>query len=378
MGIQKNKEGQISAPASVPVFDATRQFSLIKKEIMASIEGVLESGRFVLGGKGEQFEKSFSEHVGMKYGVGVNSGTDALKIALVVLGVKEGDEVITVTNTAVPTVSAIREVGAIPVFVDIDKYFTIDPAKIEEKINSKTKVIVVVHMYGGAADMKSILAIGKKHNLKVIEDCAQAVDAKISGKKVGTFGDISCFSFYPTKNLGAYGDAGMILTNDEKIYETSKKLRMYGFAKTYYANIEGFNSRLDEVQAAILLIKLDHLKEWTEKRNEIAQFYSKNIKNKLIEIPEVRPGTEHVFHLFVIRTKKRAELKEYLIKNNIGFGVHYEFPIHLQDAYKFLNYKKGDLPESEKAADEVLSLPIFPELKKEELERVVDVINSFN
>lgn len=378
MGSQKNKKGEIGALAPVPAFDATRQFSLIKKEVMAAVEGVFESGRFVLGTHGEQFEKSFAEHVGTKYAVGVNSGTDALKIALVAIGVKEGDEVITVTNTAVPTVSAIREVGATPVFVDIDKYFAMDPAKIEEKITSKTKAIVVVHMYGGAADIKSILDIAKKHNIKVVEDCAQAVDAKISGKKVGSFGDINCFSFYPTKNLGAYGDAGMILTNDETLYETAKKLRMYGFAKTYYANIEGFNSRLDEVQAAILLIKLQHLKEWTEKRNEIAQFYSKNIKNKSIQLPQIRPGTEHVFHLFVIRTPKRAELKEHLTKNNIGFGVHYEFPIHLQDAYKFLKYKKGDLPESEKAADEVLSLPIFPEITKKELERVVEVLNNFN
>lgn len=365
-------------PMNVPAFDATRQFAKIKKEIMKEVEGVFESGRFVLGERGQKFEAAFAEYVGTKYAVGVNSGTDALKIALVALGVSEGDEVITVTNTAVPTISAIREIGAVPVFADIDEYFTIDSDKFEKKITAKTKAVVVVHLYGGAADISSIVEIAKKKNIKVVEDCAQSVGAAFGSKKLGTFGDVSCFSFYPTKNLGAYGDAGMILTNSQSVYETMKKLRMYGFAKTYYANIEGFNSRLDEVQAAILSVKLAYLDEWVKRRQDIAHFYSKEIKNKLIETPRIRPDSEHSFHLYVIRTKKRAELKEHLTKNNVGFGVHYEFPIHLQDAYKFLNYKKGDLPNSEKAAEEILSLPIFPEMTGAELKYVVDVINNFN
>ncbi len=361
----------------VPFFDAIRQYHEIEQEINSAVLKVLASGKFVLGEEGINFEKKLAQFIGVKYGVAVNSGTDALKIALRALGVGAGDEIITVSNTAVPTVSAIRELRAIPVFVDINEYFLIDANKIEEKITSKTKVIVAVHLYGQPADIKKIMDIAEKHKIKVVEDCAQAIGAEINGQRVGSFGDASCFSFYPTKNLGAYGDGGLILTNDENLEHQMKMLRFYGMEKTYYAYFEGFNSRMDEVQATILSVKLKHLEKWNNRRREIADFYLKNIKNEKIILPALSENVKHVFHLFVVRTKERDTLKQHFEKNEIGVAIHYPFPIHLQKAYGFLNYKAGDFPNSEKAASEILSLPMFPELTNEELNQVVEIANAF-
>lgn len=361
----------------VPFFDATRQYHEIEQEINSAVLKVLASGKFVLGEEGINIEKNLAEFIGVKHGVAVNSGTDALKIALKALGVEAGDEVITVSNTAVPTVSAMREIGAIPVFVDINEYFLIDINKIEEKITSKTKAIVAVHLYGQPTDIKKIIEIAQKHKIKVVEDCAQAIGAEIDGRRVGSFGDVSCFSFYPTKNLGAYGDGGLILTNDENLEHQARMLRFYGMEKTYYANFEGFNSRMDEVQATILSIKLNYLEKWNTRRREIADFYLKNIKNEKIVLPALAPNTKHVFHLFVVKTKDRDALKQHCEKNEVGVAIHYPFPIHLQRAYEFLNYKTGDLPNSESASSEILSLPMFPELSDEELKHVVETINAF-
>lgn len=362
----------------VPFFDATRQLKSIRKEINLAIKKVLDSGKFILGEEVDKFEKKFPNYIGMKYGIGVNSGTDAIKIALRALGVKRNDEIITVANTAVPTVSAIRETGGIPVFADIDEYFNIDPKDFERKITLKTKAVIIVHLYGQPADIDSIIKIAKKHKVKVVEDCAQSIGAEVKRKKVGSLSDISCFSFYPTKNLGACGDGGIILTNEERSYKECRRLRMYGMEKTYYSNTEGYNSRLDEIQATILNTKLNYVEIWNKKRIDLANFYIKNIKNKNITLPKIREGAKHVFHLFVIRTKKRNSLKKYLEKNNIGFGIHYEFPIHLQKGYKFLGYKKGALKVTEKISDEIISLPIFPELTKQEINYVVEKINNFS
>src|SRR3989344_1229572 len=362
---------------NVPFFDITRQHKTIEQEIKSAIDRVLASGKFLLGSESVAFEGAFSSYIGMKHGIGVNSGTDALKIALRVLGIGNGDEVITVTNTAVPTVSAIREVGALPVFVDSDEYFTLDPDQLEEKITSKTKAVIVVHLYGQPADMAAIMTIAKRHKIPIVEDCAQATGAKIADKKVGSFGTLSCFSFYPTKNLGAYGDGGMILTNDEVLAKTCRQLRMYGMEGSYYANIEGYNSRLDEMQAAILATKLPHLEEWNTRRRAIATRYLTEITNPLIMLPAERAGGTHAFHLFVIRTARRDDLKRFLTEKGIGCGIHYEFPIHLQKAYSFLNYKPGGFPTSETGAKEVLSLPIFPELTGEEIESVITAVNQF-
>lgn len=361
----------------IPFFDLKRQYESIKPEIEAPVKEVLESGKYALGGKGEMFEKKFAEYIGAEYAVGVNSGTDAIKIALRALGVVSGSEVITVSNTAVPTVSAIRELGALPVFVDINPYFTIDSSKIEQAITQKTKAIVVVHLYGQAADMKAIVKIAKKHSLYIVEDCAQATGTLIGEKHVGTFGDAACFSFYPTKNLGAYGDGGAITTSDKELADTCKMLRMYGMKKTYFSEVEGWNSRLDEIQAAILSVKLDHLQDWNRKRRAVADHYRTHITNEKILLPQILQNTTHSFHLFVIRTNDREALKNHLEKNGIGSAIHYPYPIHTQNAYLFLGYKKGSLLETETVADKILSLPIFPELTQEEQEYIVQTINAF-
>lgn len=361
----------------VPFFDYKRQLKTIRTDINKAIDRVFDSGKLILGEEVIKFENSFAKYIGCQYGIGVNSGTDALKIAIKSLDIKSGDEVVTVANTAIPTVSAIRETRAMPYFVDVKDDFTINEKEIAKVITKKTKAIVAVHLYGQACNMPAILKIAKKYKLKVIEDCAQAHGSKLNNKKIGSFGDISCFSFYPTKNIGAYGDAGIILSNNKSIAEKCRALRTYGTKKTYYANFEGYNSRLDEIQAAILNVKLKHLNTWIKKRQRIAKLYLDGINNDLIELPKITNISEHSFHLFVIKTKKRKQLIKYLQAKSIGYGIHYEHPIHLQKAYQFLNYKKNSLIKTEKYAKEILSLPIFPELRDIEIKYIIKTINNF-
>lgn len=361
----------------IPFFDYKRQLKIIRKPIEAAIKRTLESGQLVLGKEVKLFEKNFSAYIDVKYGIGVNSGTDALKIAIKALGIKSGDEIITIANTAVPTISAMQEVGAKPIFVDIKDDYNIDETKIAAAITKKTKAILPVHLYGQPCNMPVIMKIAKKYKLKVIEDCAQAHGSKIGAKKIGSFGDLSCFSFYPTKNLGAYGDGGMILTNNKKLADICRALRMYGMKSGYYSEIGGYNSRLDEIQASILNIKLIHLNEWNKKRKKIATLYLKNIKNPKIILPKINKNNSSCFHLFVVRNQNRKKLEKYLRWNNIGFGVHYPHPIHLQKAYKFLGYKKGGLPLTEKYAEQIISLPIFPELSGKEIKYVIEKLNKF-
>ena len=361
----------------IPFFNYQRQLKKISREVDQAVKRVLNSGQLILGREVKNFENNFSRYVGAKYGVGVNSGTDALKIALRALSVGQGDEVITVSNTAVQTVSAVREVSAMPKLVDIKDDYTMDETKIAAAITNKTKAIIVVHLYGQPANMPAIIKIARRHKLKVIEDCCQAHGAKIGRRQVGTFGNISCFSFYPTKNLGAYGDGGMILTNDKTLAQTCRALRMYGMTDGCYSKIEGYNSRLDEMQAAILNVKLKHLKQWNLRRKKIAEFYLKNIKNSKIILPKINKNTSHSFHLFVIRAKNRHLLEKYLKANAIGYGIHYPYPIHLQKAYKFLGYKKGDLPITEEFSKQIISLPIFPELTSKELKFITNKINQW-
>src|SRR3989344_4823715 len=361
----------------IPFFDYRRQLESIRPKIDQAIWRVLDSGKLILGEEVRKFENEFAKYIGLDYAVGVNSGTDAIKIALRALGIGLGDEIITVANTAVPTVSAIREVGAVPVFVDVVEDYNIDASKIAEKINKKTRAILAVHLYGMPCSIKEIVKIAKTNKIFLVEDCAQAHGATYMGKKVGSFGDIACFSFYPTKNLGAYGDGGMIVTSNKKLADTARRLRMYGMEKTYSAREEGYNSRLDELQAAILNMKLSYLDGWNVRRKEIARYYFKNIKNKHIALPRLKTGYSHAFHLFVIRTKVREQLERYLKQNGVGYGIHYPFPIHRQKAYGFLGYKKGELPATERAAKEVLSLPVFPELTDKELRSIVAKINTF-
>ena len=361
---------------NIPFFDYKRQLKKIKPEINKAINSVLDSGRLILGPRVEEFENNFAKFIGVKYGIGVNSGTDAIKIASKALGIKNGDEIITVANTAVPTISAVRETGAIPKFVDIKNDYTIDENKIENKITKKTRAILVVHLYGHGCNMQAITKIAKKNKLKIIEDCAQASGTIINNKKAGSLGDISCFSFYPTKNLGAYGDAGIILTKDKKLAKICKALRMYGMIQGYHSYIEGYNSRLDEMQAAILNVKLKYLNKWVARRRQIAKYYIDNIINPKIILPESNIKNDS-FHLFVTRTKQRNKFLKFLAENKIGYGIHYDPPVHLQKAYKSLENKKGSLPFKEKISKEIISLPIFPELTNVEIKHVVNTINKF-
>jgi dTDP-4-amino-4,6-dideoxygalactose transaminase len=363
----------------IPFNDFQKKYAKYKKEIDAAIARVLKSGWFILGKEGEAFEKKFSEYLGVKYVVGVNSGTDALFLALKALGVGEGDEVITVPNTAVPTVSAIRMTGATPVFVDInEETFTINPALIESKITEKTKVILPVHLYGYPAEMDKIMKIAKKHRLKVLEDAAQAHGAKYKNKIVGTIGDIGAFSFYPTKNLGAFGDAGAIATNDPKLAETARELRNYGEISKYKNKIEGFNSRLDEIQAAILSWSLKKLDSWNKKRATLSEVYRKNLKDLPIILPPAGDATHSSsWHLFVIRTQERGALAEFLKENGIATGIHYPELIFEQEAYRFLNISKDDFPSAAKISSQILSLPIYPELTNESQQQIIQTIKEF-
>jgi len=362
----------------VPFLDLKRQYKNHRKEIEGAIQSVFDSAWFILGENVKNFETEFAQYLGAKYGVGVGSGTEAIHLALLTCGVKFGDEVITVPNTAIPTVSAITFANATPKFVDIDPItYTINPDKIESAITSRTKVILPVHLYGQAADMDPILEIAKKYDLKVVEDACQAHGAEYRGKKVGTIGDMGCFSFYPSKNLGAYGDGGFVSTNNEQIAQTVRYLRNYGQTNRYIHVIKGFNSRLDELQAAILRIKLKKLDNWNNQRRELANYYNELMKDWDIPLPKEIENSEHVYHLYVVRSRKREQLQEYLESRGVQTIIHYPIPIHLQKSYADLGIINGTLPEAERAAQEVLSLPLYPEITKEEMNEVARSVGEF-
>lgn len=364
--------------SAIPFGDLKRHYERIRPAIDQAVHRVLASGWFILGHELEAFEQSFARHIGSRFAVGVGSGTEALHLALLAAGVKPGDEVITAPNTAVPTLSAISFAGAKPKFVDIDpQTYCLDASKLEAAVTRQTKAIVPVHLYGHPCDMPTILKVADRFGLKVIEDCAQSHDAAIAGKKTGTFGHYGCFSFYPSKNLGAFGDAGMIVTDDPSEAEKLKMLRNYGQSQRYYHDILGFNSRLDELQAAILSAKLPFLNEWNERRRAIAERFDSLITNPAITKPIERPGCRHVYHLYVIRHPQRDRLRDYLAKKGVGTQIHYPVPCHLQKAYAFLGYRKGDFPIAEQYAEQVLSLPNYPELEDKEIDMISQFINEF-
>jgi len=354
-----------------------KAYKEIKDEIQEAINNVLERQWFVLGEELENFEKEFSRYIGTRFGIGVNSGSDALYLAIKANDLGKGDEIITVSHTMTSTVDAIVRCGAKPVFVDIDlETYNIDPLEIEKKITNKTKAIMLVHLYGNPADMDPILELSEKYNLLVIEDACQAHGAEYKGKKVGCLGDIGCFSFYPSKNLGAYGDAGMIVTNNNELALKLKLSRNYGQRKRYYHEFIGINSRLDEVQAAILRVKLKYLDDWNEKRIKNAILYKELLETTNVILPIERKNMKHVYHLYVIRSNKRNELKNYLEKNKIQTYIHYPIPVHQSEAY--LAYKKKyKLPITEKICNEILSLPMHSWLNYEELKKITDVIKDF-
>ena len=354
------------------------QYLSHKKEINKAILKVLESGYYILGQELNLFEKEFSKYIGCKYGIGVGSGTEALHISLKAYDIGPGDEVITVSNSAVATVQAIELVGATPVLVDIEsEFYTIDSNKIEKAISEKTKAIIPVHLYGQAADMKSITKIAKKHKLLIIEDCSQAHGALYFGNKVGSLADAGCFSFYPTKNLGAYGDGGIIVTNDEQFAVRCQMIRQHGWKKHYISHISGFNSCLDELQAAILRVKLKYLDKDNKKRIKIANIYNKSLIKTNLVLPKERDNSAHVYHLYVVLSEKRNQLKKYLEKNNIFSEIHYPIPIHLQPAYKNKIKIIGKLKITEDLAEKVLSLPNYPQLKTSQLYKVIKTIKDY-
>jgi len=358
--------------------DLKQQYLSIKAETLSAVVDTLNSGAYILGQRVKNFEEQFANYNGSKYCVSVASGTEAIQIALLACGIKAGDEVITVPNTAVPTVAAIEAAGAEPVFVDINPgTYLIDTEQIKAKITRHTKAVIPVHLYGQACDMDAVMAVAKKHGLKVIEDCAQSAGASYKGKKTGTIGDAGCFSFYPTKNLGAYGDAGAVLTNNKDIAEKAFMIRTYGESKKYFNDIKGINSRLDEIQAAVLSVKLKYLDKWNELRKQKANLYIKLLDGtKGIILPREAKDNEHVFHLFVVRVKDREVLAARLKEGEVLTAVHYPIPIHFQKAYKDLGYDKGDFPAAEKACSEILSLPMYPEIPEKDVETVAKEIKK--
>ena len=354
-----------------------REFFKHQNEYEEAALQVLRSGWYVLGESVKKFEEEFAQYLGTAYCAGVASGLDALWIAFRALGIKENDEVIVQGNTYIASVMGISINGATPIFVEPDEYYNIDTSKIEEKISERTKAILVVHLYGQAADMTSIMNIARKYGIYVVEDCAQAHGACWNGKKVGTFGDVGCFSFYPSKNLGAYGDGGAITTNNKEINDFVKMFRNYGSEKRYYNKVVGANSRLDEIQAAMLRVKLRYIEEITEEKRRIAEKYLGELSRAKIVLPALRSNSDSVWHQFVIRCEKREALIKHLASNNIGTAIHYPVPPHLSEAYRYLKVRKGSLPITEKYADSVLSIPIYTGMSEQEQEYVIKSINAF-
>ena len=367
------------AVEQIPQFDLSAQYAAIGAEIRTAVEHVLFTQQFVLGREGTALEEEIATLCGVAYAVGVASGTDALILALRACGVRSGDEVLLPTSTFVATGSAVSALGATPVFADIrPETYNLDPCELERRITPRTRAVIAVHLYGLAADMDPIVAFAKSHKLPLIEDCAQAIGAAYKGRGVGSFGDAACLSFYPTKNLGAYGDAGMAVTNSHELAERLRTLRNHGQTAKYLSSEPGWNSRLDEIQAAILRVKLRHLAEWQRARRSNAAEYTRLFQ----QVPGVMPphepeGCEHVYHQYTIRCERREALQQHLAARKIGSTVYYPYPLHVQPLYAHLGHKAGDFPHAERAAQEVLSLPMYPELRRDQIARVVEAVTEF-
>ena len=392
----------------VKILDLSRQYELIQEKVEKAVCEQMRSGMYIGGKAVADFEKKFAEYIGVKHAISVNSGTDALVIALKALGIKEGDEVITTPFTFFATAETIAMVGAVPVFVDVEEYsYNIDPEKIEEKITEKTKAILPVHIFGQPANMERILDIANKHELVVIEDACQAVGAAIAGKKAGSIGNAGCFSFFPTKNLGAFGDGGMITTNDDTTAIICRAFKEHGMAQNgakaryilqgveddlantvstdglynpykYYNYLIAYNSRLDAIQARVLDIKLDYLDDFNGKRAEIAKFYEKELGScSEVITPQIKDKVTAVWHQYAFRCKKKDEMGNFLASKGVGSAAFYPVPLHLQKAFEYLGYQEGDLPVAEMLTKQTVCLPIFPELKEEELQYIVACIKEF-
>lgn len=362
----------------IPFVDLKAQYQSIKSEIDAAVIGVFESTQFVLGTAVAAFEKSFASYCTVEHAVGVNSGTSALHLALLAAGVGRGDEVITTPFTFVATVSAIDYSNAKPVFVDIDpESLTIDPAKIEAAITPRTKAIMPVHLHGRTADMDPILEIGKKHGIPVIEDAAQAHGAEYKGKRAGSMGTLGCFSFYPGKNLGAYGEGGAVTTQDAELAKKVRILRDWGAEKKYYHDFKGFNYRLEGVQGAVLGVKMKYIEGWTESRRKNAARYNESLAGSVYHPPVAPANLRHVYHVYAVRHPKRDALMAYLNTKGIQSGIHYPIPVHLQKCFSELGHKPGDFPHSERAAAETVSLPMYPEMTLAQVDEVVAALKEW-
>lgn len=392
---------------NIPLLNLKRQYKNIEEEVNASVLECFKNAQYIMGENVKQFEKEIAEKIGVKHAITVGNGTDALIIALKSLGIKEGDEVITTDYTFFATAEAIRFVGATPVFCDVElDTYNIDPSQIEEKITDKTKAIICVHLFGNACKMDQINDIAKRHNLYVIEDAAQAINSQYKGKNVGNLGDVACFSFFPTKNLGCFGDGGMITTNDDDLATIIRALKVHGSGENgmkayailnveevevveqnsgdntvynplkYYNYLIGHNSRLDEIQAAILRIKLKHLDEYTENRRSISHKYIDALKNTSLVMPTETEGGKHVFHLFILQSENREEIESKLKEKGIATGTYYKVPMHLQKAFNDLGYKKGDFPNAEYLSERTFAIPLFPEMNDEEREYIINSIKE--
>lgn len=359
----------------VPFVDLRAQHASVKDEVESAISGVMEQAAFILGPEVAEFEKEYAEYCEAEYAVGTDSGISALELTLRTLGIGEGDEVITVANTFIATASSISFTGARPVLVDIDpETYNIDPAAIEAAITPRTKAIMPVHLYGQPADLDPILEIANRHGLAVIEDACQAHGARYKGKRVGALAAAGCFSFFPAKNLGAYGDGGIVVTNDGELAEKLRMFRNYGQREKYNHIFLAFNRRLDSIQAAILRVKLRRLDQWNENRRRVASIYDRILADSSVICPKVADYSEHVYHQYIIRAENRDTLREQLDKRGVATGLHYPVPIHLQPAYESLGYNEGDFPVSEKIAGEMVSLPVFPEMTEERANYVASQI----
>jgi dTDP-4-amino-4,6-dideoxygalactose transaminase len=362
----------------VPLLDLKAQYKTIKDEILEEVAKVLQSQRCIGGPKVEEFEKAVAKVSDCKYAVGVSSGTDAILNTLMSLEIGEGDEVITTPFTFFATAGCIARVGARPVFVDIDpKTFNINPELIEAAVTEKTRAIIPVHLFGQMADMDRIMDVANKHGLAVIEDAAQSISSTYKGKKAGSVGTAGCFSFFPSKNLGGIGDGGMVVTNDEELYHRLFIMRNHGSEPKYYHKFVGGNFRLDPIQAVALLVKLPHLDEWSEARRQNAAYYNKKFEGTVVHTPYIDPNCVTIYNQYVIRVPRRDELFEHLKEKNIGCEIYYPVPMHIQECFAYMGYKEGDFPESEKAANEVLALPVYPELTDEMQEYVAKTIIEF-
>jgi dTDP-4-amino-4,6-dideoxygalactose transaminase len=373
----------------VPFFDLTPQFRFIEKEIRTALDDVLKSQQFILGPKVEHLEQAIAQYCQTRYAIGVASGSDALLLSLMALGIGFGDEVILPPFTFFATAGAVSRVGATPVFVDIDPItYNIHPSKIEEKITSRTKAIIPVHLFGQCVDMDPLLKITKGKQVFVIEDAAQALGAEYKplqrpeGRRAGQMGDLGCFSFYPTKNLGAFGDAGMVVTDNPDLAEKIRLLRVHGSQPKYFHKWIGINSRLDAIQAAILIVKLKYLEKWTEERQRRAERYQSLFQDLLpsvpgLQLPTIQYKNRHIFNQYVVRFPERNRLRQFLMEAGIGTDIYYPVPLHLQECYSFLEHRRGDFPVSERASEETLALPIYPELAEEQQAFVVDRIKAF-